>query len=197
MPHNVEDVIADVEDLKGDLRSETRRKARTAMRGVQTSALGYVAMDAEWRGNLRASIHSHGVQVDDRPDGFEVSVGTDKQIAPYGPFIEFGTGSRAETTGDMSRKFPTWQPGDSVPVGYPYEAPGMSRELVAGIIEWVKTKPITPNDPADTPTETGAKIAATIANEGTRAHPFLRPAWFKHEPYIRADIVAGVRRACR
>lgn len=195
-PHNIEDVIKDVEEVKNDLQVHLHEKLRDEMRRMLQTAITHVEKDADWKGNLTRSLRSHGVDSEWRSRAeWQYSIGTDEKIAPYGPFVEFGTGSKSDNP--ASGSYQSIRPPHDYPAGYPYEAPAMSPALVANIIEWVKTKPITPKqgDPSDE--ELGARIAAEIVEKGTHAHPFLRPAWYKHRLQIRQQARSAVKKAFR
>lgn len=72
----------------------------------------------------------------------------------------------------------------------------MSPGMVANIVEWVETKPVIPSEDI-TQRELGYRIAAAIANKGTYAHPFLRPAWFHNELAVRQAARNALRKATR
>lgn len=194
MPSNIDDVIADVEQAKDDLHDNIERAGRSSMGSVLFSAMGYVEADASWRGNLRKSL---SLSVDDRGSELSFSVHTDPAIAPYAPFVEFGTGTH---TNQITPRAPSVYPvewpdeGSAVPVGFPYDSPAMGPNLVQSIIDWVKTKPITPE--ADmSERQLGFVLAAQIVEEGTYAHPFLRPAWFDNELIVKSAIKTAIRKA--
>lgn len=198
MPSNVNQVISDIEDVKHDLKRNIPTHVSAAMEKLLGTAIMHIEEDANWRGNLASSVRSHGVDVEPTGDGsYEVTVGTDSDIAPYAPFIEFGTGSRSEQSGPGAVRFPPFGRGDAVPVGYPYDSPTMSEGLVAEIIEWVESKPIVPKEDDMSQKELGSVIAASIAKKGTYAHPFLRPAWFKHKLNIKRAARKAVKKSFR
>lgn len=195
MPSNVEDVIGDIEDVKDDLHDNIENAGRASMGRVLFDALGYIQKDAEWRGLLRKSM---SLSVDDRGEELVFNVHTDADTAPYAPFVEFGTGSHTnQLSGASASTYPAEWPdtGSAVPIGFPYSAPEMGPGLVASIIEWVETKPILPEKEDMTQQELGAVIAAQIANEGTYAHPFIRPAWFDNELIVKQSMKVAVRKA--
>lgn len=199
MPSNVNSVIGDIEDVKSDLKRKVPTHIAAAMEELLGTAITHVAKDARWKGNLTASLRAHGVQVTPEGDGrYEITVGTDADIAPYAPFIEFGTGSRSEKSGPGSQRFPTWGVGDSAPAGYPYDAPNVNPEtLYHDILEWVETKPITPKEDGDSEEDVAMKIASVIVEKGTFAHPFLRPAWFKHRMQVKKAARKAVKKSFR
>lgn len=191
MPHNVDEVMNDIESASAEIHSNIQETLNEEMAKLRFVAMGHVQEDAHWKGNLQSSIDSDvKVFSTGRIKG---TVGTDAEKAPYAPFVEFGTGSRSNDPG------PTSIHSDKLnnpPAGYPYESPDfVTEDLVDGIVNWVKTKPITPDDPTDTPRELGEKIAATIVEKGTYAHPFLRPAWYKRRLHIKRGLEDAVEDA--
>lgn len=191
MPSNIEDVISDVDDVQDDLHTQLRRKVAAAMRVLEADARTYIARDASWKGHLGRSLST---DVERRPEGAKITVSAGGPEAPYVPFVEFGTGNRTERT---------WKGSSNLaldplayPPGFPYSAPDISPGMVANIIEWVETKPVVPQDDIS-PRELGYRIAATIAEEGTYAHPFLRPAWFHNELQIKQAARNALSKATR
>lgn len=196
MPHNVDSVIADIEDLKDDLHDNMESAAKSSMRAVLTAAKVNVEDDADWNGNLRRALT---LEARDEGGSIVVSVHTDADIAPYAPFVEFGTGSRRLTTApqaDSEQIPPDFDAATSAPPDFPYKAPSMGPGLVANIVEWVETKPIVPEGDL-TDKELGFQIAARIAEQGTYAHPFLTPAWFENEPLVKQSMKNAVWRTFR
>lgn len=179
MPSNIDSVINDIDDVKDDLRTVFRRKLRASMTALKAEVYQNIDDDADYSGNLKRSL---SLDVERTPDGPKLTIGTNAAIAPYAPFVEFGTGSRTEQT--FGASLPTYEP-DSYPPNFPYESPAMSEGLVRNIVEWVQEKPVIPRDDSMTQKDLGFAIAATIVNKGTYAHPFMRPAWFQHELEIR------------
>lgn len=189
MPSNVDAVIADIEDTKEDLENYLRHEVRTAMEVVETDARILIESDADWQGNLARSLSTDSSFEDGR---ISVSVSTGTGLAPYAPFVEFGTGSRTE---QHARVFRGTTP-ERYPPGFPYKAPDMSPGMIASIVEWVETKPIIPRNDI-TEKQLGYQIAATIAKKGTYAHPFMRPAWFQNELQVRQAARNAIRKAVR
>lgn len=192
LDHNIGQVRRDIQDVKDDIRSDIPTAIVAAMQTLKSDMIASVKYDSDWRGNLVRSIQSHGVDVTPTGNGeYEISVGTDASIAPYAPFVEFGTGKRS---GQHARAMPTSV--DEYPEGYPFDPPPMHPDLVDEIIEWVKTKPVIPKEDMSQE-ELGFTIAATIVEKGTYAHPFLRPAWFRNELQIKKAARNAVRKAVR
>lgn len=191
MPHNVEDVIGDIESVKDDLHDRIENDLERVMNNVLLAAKTNVESDADYTGNLTKSLR---ITTEDRGTEIEVSVGTDAGIAPYAPFVEFGMGGRTNRVSPKAPSVPapaTSVPGFNAPPSYPFDAPDLSGDLVADIIDWVDDKPVH-SDQFDEPEELGKVIAATMAEEGVYAHPFLRPAWFKHEETVKKSLKVSV-----
>lgn len=192
MPSNIEDVINDIQQVKRDLEEQIFAKLRPAMQKVLDTAIGHVDDDADWRGNLATSIRSHGVETE-LTNNYEIkfTIGTDSDIAPYAPFVEFGTGKRTEKAGPGSVRPQT---PDRYPAGYPYSSPNVDPNKIVGeILEWVRTKPIVPEKEGEW--DTAMAIAQSIVEFGTYAHPFMRPAWFKHKLRVRRAARNAVKEA--
>lgn len=197
MPHNAEQVISDIEDVKDDLHDNVESTGRARMTQLKFDAETNVSKDADWRGNLLKSLYRRSR---DRGSSLEFEVGTNPQIAPYAPFVEFGTGRRTlritPRAGSREPRLP-----EEPPTGYPFSSPTIKtsqgfEEFAASIIEWVETKPIIPEEDI-TQEALGYKIAATIIEEGTYAHPFLQPAWFDNEQRIKRGFHFAVKNAFR
>lgn len=191
MPSNVESVINSIDEVGDDLRTYMRRNIAAAMRVLQADARTNIAQDARWKGNLSASLD---LDVQAGPDGPRIVVSAGGPMAPYAPFVEFGTGSRTERTWKGASNLnvdPT-----AYPPNFPYSAPSMGPGMVANIIEWVRTKPVIPSDEM-TQEELGHRIAASIAEKGTYAHPFMRPAWFHNELQVRQAARNALSKAVR
>ena len=193
MPSNVQTVINDVGDVKDDLRDQMRRKVHGAMRVLEADARTYIEQDADWRGNLARSLST---DVERRPDGPVITVSVGGAQAPYAPFVEFGTGDRTEQTSGRAPSSGLLMEPDAYPANFPYDSPDLSPGMVASIVEWVETKPIVPDNDI-TEQELGYRIAATIANNGTYAHPFMRPAWFHNELRVKQAAHNALRKATR
>lgn len=196
MPSNIGDVIGDVEDVKNDLEQNILTKMHDAMRELLDTALHHVDEDSDWTGGLKASIRRHGVNTEwSDDDTIKFTVGTDKNIAPYAPLVEFGTGERGKSGRSAPGAISAGKP-DSYPAGYPYDSPDVEPEkLVGAIYEWVETKPVTPEKA--TMWDTAMAITRAIIAVGTYAHPFLRPAWFKNKLKLKRAARKAVRKSFR
>lgn len=194
MPSNIEDVIGDIEDVKRDLRQNVLHDMRDAMSDLLDTAVTQVKQDSDWTGNLRNSLRAHGVDVEwGDDDHIEFTVGTDENIAPYAPIVEFGSGARTEGRGPGAVKP---QRPDQYPADFPYEAPDVEPSKLVGVIhEWVETKPINPQKGDNW--STAMAITKAIIEKGTYAHPFLRPAWFKHKLKVKRSARTAVKKSFR
>lgn len=194
MSHNVEDVIGDIEDVKNDLNVNVFEQMRKEMQALLETAIAHVEEDADWTGNLVRSLQKDGVKTDIPTwEVYEFTIGTDANIAPYAPLVEFGTGARTDKPGPGSMR--PRRP-DQYPAGYPYESPDVDPEKLVGMVyEWIETKPV--QGQKATQWETAMAIAKTIVSVGTYAHPFLRPAWFKHRLQLKRTAREAVKDAFR
>jgi hypothetical protein len=207
--HNVGSVIASVEDIENDLRSELRKRVGAAMDILQSDVRNYVLDDPNTTTNLLRAIKQ-----DESTSRTELgwSVYADLDSAAYAAIVEYGSGSRTNIPFSRGNRLPPAWPsiGSSVPVGFPYESPDMDYNeenppntqgypdfygFVKGIEEWMRTKPVSPM--------TGdyfisaAFIAEAIIERGNYAHPYLRPAWFQNELLIKRAGKNAVRNAVR
>lgn len=192
LSHNIDAVKRDIEDVIDELH-DVHRAVRGVMDLVRSEARSLVAADADWKGRLRKSIKLDTDSISSTED--RVRVYADSDIASWAPFVEFGTGSRTGETDGSSARFYSESRLDGQPIGYPFDSPdGPSSNLVGPILEWVQTKPIISSQPAIV---VARKIAKTIVDVGTYAHPFLRPAWFQQERQIKRAAKQAVKDAVR
>lgn len=204
LDHNVSDVVSDIDDVKRDLR-KTHRAVRRVMDTVAEDARAYIRADADYTGQLRRSI---GVQSRPQSAGHQqISVVTDAETAPYAALVEFGSGVRTNESSDDSVSAPM---PETPPPGVPYETPDIDYNesnplnmrgyptfygFVKHIEEWMENKPVAPK--LGDMTTSAAFIARTIIEKGQYAHPFLRPAWFHNELWVKRAARNAVRKAVR
>jgi len=100
---------------------------------------------------------------------------TSVEAAPWGRYVEYGTGSRAHR--------------DTQPNHRQYKAPGPKPPLQP-ILAWVVEKNITPTA-YDTQYGLAIAIQETIGQMGQFPHPFMRPVWFDQSRGYRAVIDAN------
>lgn len=194
--HNADDVIADVQKVKTELH-DVFDVVMDVMKRVAADARVFVLEDAEDQGDLRRSIGTFERAVS--KNRREIGVQTDASIAPHAALIEFGTGARTEMSFAGSVQT---APSESVPPGYPFETPDIAEGtaafsmFVSHLGDWMERKGIEPRK-YDSIRAAATAIAKTIIDVGQYAHPFLRPAWFKHEIRLMRDVKRAVRRAAR
>lgn len=204
---NADSVISDIEDVKGDIRHEFRKRVGAAMRVLWADARQYVLNDPHHTGDLFQSIRN-----DSDTGGRKLSfrVFADMRRAEHAAIVEFGSGSRSNVPYDTSAMVPPDGPGSARPIGYPFEAPDIDYNednplntsnsptfygFVKHIEEWMRTKPVTPL--TGDYFASAALIASTIIERGTYAHPYLRPAWFDNELAVKRAARNALRNAVR
>ena len=106
--------------------------------------------------------------------------------APHAAYVEYGTGAR--------------QSGS--PNGQRFRAPSVPPTM--SILRWVRLKGVQPRSPVyinddGTTDELGLAhaIAQSIAQHGSHAHPYARPAWHENREDIKRSHKQGVKRALR
>lgn len=168
------DLQKKLQRLESDLADEVADAAREGAAEIAASAKSNVqAQNAVWRQNLFNSIF-----VTEQPGPAHATYHIEVDV-PYAGFVEFGTGSRRDPT---------------APPRFTYGSPEHTPELTREIAEWVATKPMFFG-----PRTEGVAwaIAKTIANKGTHAHPFLRPAWFQGEPLLLQNVRLAFKKEVR
>lgn len=177
--HNIGDVVEDVGDVKDDIRSEFKKKIGGEMNALMGTIRQNIFDDPRASGELLASTEYDS---EDHGDNILFVVTAGGPNAPYAKVVEFGSGDRTEVPWVQSEKVgePTFYPVD-----FPFDAPDIQN--ISGfafyIEEWMKEKGMVPD--YDTYRASALAIAKTIDDRGTYAHPFMRPAWFTHEPFVR------------
>lgn len=162
--------LNNMQDMEDDAASEVREhSAKAAVEAKKEVAEG----NNIWTMNLWRSIYYTEKPT---PKGTRFEVLAD---APYARFVEFGTGSRWGTGG--------YSVPDTIDH---YSSPPLTGGLINDIRSWVFTKPyfVGPRSEA-----MAQAIAHSIAEHGTHAHPFMRPAWFRTKPFMLADVEKAVR----
>jgi len=80
-------------------------------------------------------------------------------------------------------------------IGSQYKAPDPMPPF-APILTWVLEKQITPrSDAIDSQYELAEAIQFAIGNQGTDAHPFVRPAWFRGKRLVTQKAADGMKYA--
>jgi hypothetical protein len=206
---NIDDVIDSVDDVKDDIPYEFRKRVGAAMEALRMRAEMYVLKDANYTGDLLQALDSYERPTSD--GGITFAVGVDMEQAPHAAVTEFGSGSRTNEAwrGSASHGM-TPDAGSAVPLDFPFEAPDIpynkSNEYdisgyskFAGFVNyiqrWMEGKGIAPES-GDTFISAVA-ISVTIIENGNYAHPYLRPAWFDTELYVKRAARNAVRNATR
>lgn len=159
-----------IEKKKRRMRSKVDSAMETSANRMQTRAKrNVVGSDAVWTTQLYRSLDTS------RHGWAHYSVGT---TLPYAAYVEFGTGSK--NVADEPQ--------------FQFEAPEYSDGLQSAIIEWVMTKP---NFRGERSFDTAFKIARSISNEGTKAQPYLGPAYTAEKRRIMGRVRSAVRRGLR
>lgn len=191
MSHNISSVISDIDDVKDDLRHETRKRVGAAMRVLWADAKQYVLNDPHTTGQLFSALKRDD---DTTGEELEFSVYTDPAIAPYAAIVEFGSGTRSDVAW---RGAPNAAPPDEYPAGYPFSSPDIDN--ISGfayyIEQWMREKGVTPK--YGSYRASALAIAKVIDQRGNYAHPYMRPAWFDNELQVKKAARNAVRNAVR
>lgn len=178
-----------VRDMRDDLDSEVKDAVGDAVdkmeRGVQAQV---VQADAVWTTNLYRSIYQTDFTM---PFGhrFKIYAGAD-----YAPYVEFGTGTKGPRTDDQPTRTLGIARGN---FGTPrFDSPSEDEfsTVFGNIMQWVMTKP---GFAGARHGGTAAAITEEIIENGTAAHPFMRPAYFNHKHAVTGYASAAVERAIR
>lgn len=189
--HNIESVISDIDDVKDDLRHEVRKRVGAAMATLQADVAAYVLNDPHVTGQLFSAIKGENNTAGEE---LEFKVYTDPKIAPYAAIVEFGSGSRSDVAW---RGAPNAGPPDTYPLGFPFSAPNINNlsGFAYYIEQWMRAKGVTPK--YESYRASSLAIAKVIDQRGNYAHPYMRPAWFDNELYIRKAAESAVKNAVR
>jgi len=177
--HNINSVISDVDDVQDDVRSELRKRVGGAMRVMYEDARSYIIQDPNARGRLL-----NNLSLDERNLVFSINTSLD-----YAPIVEFGSGSKTNEEYQYGNRIPPEWPSEasSLPVQMPFDEPDIPKNrshpkfnaFVSHIVDWMKEKGVLP--------QTGdlyfsaTLIAEEIIENGSFAHPFLRPAYYDNQ----------------
>lgn len=203
---NIDDVIADVDNVKDDIIKEMKRRVGRAVSMLERRARSYVRKDAHYTGSLHRSINTRERLGGE--DHLVFNVHTDPERAPYAAIVEFGSGSTYE---EFSESAYGGAPSTfETPPSYPFETPdiaynkddpydttgyGSFAGFVGHLEEWMKKKGITPKSGDYFTSAVG--VAVQIIEQGSLAHPFMRPAWFDSELKIRKAARNALKNAVR
>ena len=83
----ISDVLKKLDTLSKDIQQDIKDEVNTSALNIQKSAKRLAPIDL---GKLRASIYLK--ETDLSTGGYLFTVGANRKIAPYAPYIEFGTG---------------------------------------------------------------------------------------------------------
>lgn len=157
-----------VDSELGDVMSDTARAAKRNLTANNSVAKGTL------RRHTRHLPNAPLVDV----NGYATHVV--RAMAPYAAYVEYGTGLRQGSGSPIS--------------GAQFKAP--SNPPVQQIRMWMIEKGIAPRE-YDTVYGAAIAIAEDIADYGTRAHPFMRPAWKENRRALSLAHSRGVKRALR
>jgi hypothetical protein len=200
---NVEDVIEDIENEVIDELKRLNPVVESVLDMVRSDAKRYVKQDADYSGNLRSSIRTWSTDFGREGDKRH-RVGVKSKAAKYAAIVELGTGNHTLQTTDKapSQSVPNRQM-DEPPADFPFSAPTINPDpsnptfmgFVGYIEQWMRRKGITPEKGSYH--ASAMAISYSIIENGTYAHPFLRPAWFERELELRQLAQQVVRDATR
>lgn len=183
MPSDINRLIKKLEQLPEEIEKTGTESIKDGLKTVEGRAKRNLRTnDTNWNKDIKRSMgvvpYTSGSYT-----GFSLVT-----TANHAPYVEFGTGSYFGTS-----SYPLPSDIDH------YDAPGyVSEELVENIEDWIKTKPVTPRY-YSTISDLANAIAHTIAELGTQAQPFIRPAWYGYRDRllknVRNDIKRDVRRS--
>lgn len=170
MPSDIQRLTQQLEQLPEEIEDSGRDQIETELGDVKGRARRNLrAHDTNWNKDIYRSM-----SVVDTETGHSLVT-----AAPHAAYTEYGTGAYFGTSA-----YPV--PSDTEP----YDAPGaVTEELIDSIGEWVDTKPVIP-EYYETQEQVTQAIAHTIAELGTQAHPYLRPAWYGH----RQELIDAIER---
>lgn len=172
--HGMKSLRGKVRNIRRNLGDEVQDAVQSGARQTAGEAKRNVAQhNTVWRGNLFRSIDTERSTV---PNGVRYRIVAD---VPYAAFVEFGTGAR----GDID-----------APPRFQFGSPPLTEDLVDEIVEWVMTKPVFFGPRTEA---VAFAIATKISEEGTHAHPYMRPAWFRMKPQIVQSAGYAARKVVR
>jgi len=197
MPSNIDSVIDDVGDVKDDITNESRKKVGLEMQNMAGDIRQTIANDPLYTGALYDSVEIDTPLPNTVDMQFTVRAGGPR--AAHGTVVEFGSGDKSERPFSASEKVPpqwSFSSTSEYPRQFPYSAPNISPDALAvEIKQWMERKGIVPQK--DTLSASASAIASTIVNDGTYAHPFMRPAYYRHELQLIRAARNAIRSATR
>lgn len=197
MPSNIDSVIDDVEDVGDELQSQLRRKVGVGVERMGGDVRANISDDPLFKGNLYGSVRVQSPIGGGKRMQWSVIVGGSK--APHAGVVEFGSGKKSDVTFINSNPIPIrWYQSETAqyPSEYQYDAPDIDKGFLASKIRrWMAVKGIPPK--MDTLSASASAIASEIIENGTYAHPYLRPAFYQNELKILQNARNAVRRSTR
>lgn len=148
--------------LEKRLVDDVADEAENFLQGVQVNAsINVNENGSEASGELLELLRAQDPTRVETDDGYELSI----SLPPEYNYLEYGTGERGGLT-------------DGARGGQKYfEAP--DQPPINAIKEWIKTKGVEPRYRDLSDHQLAYAIATKITQVGTKAHPFLRPAFYE------------------
>lgn len=175
------DVAEQVGDLRDELADQTDEAVEDGMQRVTNEARSQLYLNDSVARGVTVSQLRTTEQTPERPD----TIGRYATVAPpYAAYVEYGTG-RSRQRGVVNE--------------FRYKAPD-PKPPFGPIYEWVVAKNIQPrSDEIETQTELAVAIQESIGDNGTRPHPFMRPAWASTGGKVNvvSETTQAIRRATR
>lgn len=170
MPTDFSIAAEKVRDLKDDLKDGIEESTEDAMGEMRQEVVLTLARN----GSVARPELSTDVRENRKPDPNAITRRA-VHVPNWAKYVEYGTGLKGEG------KFVS-------PSNPPYQA----------IREWAYAKPIVP-EKYDSIDAASAAIAQSIADQGTEAHPFLRPTWHGERGYLNVifEIRSEIRKILR
>lgn len=181
-----------VRKLERDIKTGVDAQIGTVMKRMEQDAQRNVLDDNTFmRGTLVKSISHHNVRTSEmtigglrsrrEPAYAQHIVRAD---APHAPYVEYGTGVR--------------QRGGPNSNSVQFKSPSMAP--TSAIYEWMQLKGVRPRvevEGGDSQLFAAHRIAERIKRLGSRAHPFMRPAWHANRASLSNAHARGVQKALR
>lgn len=191
MPSNIDDVIDSVDDAADAFERKMKDTAIDSTSRVKDDARDNLRQDAGWTGRTSMALNTSFEQFS--RGKFQSSAWVNRNTAPYARVAEMGSGDKTLEEWEGSK--PAAKP-DNMPAGFPYDEPTFSEQLVDSLEDWIETKPIlTEEEPRELAIALGLQMSGNIPDEedGTFAHPFMRPAWQENVELIKSDFEYAIR----
>lgn len=210
---NIESVIDSVDDVKDDIPKQLQKRLDRAMRVLWADVKQYILDDPNASGRLFNEL-DRDQEIGDEMLRFTVY--TDPVTTKYAAITEFGSG-QPKSGMPWPGGNPARGPPDKYPPKYPFDSPSVdypdsNGEIIRAwnrnsgrydtffalsrIIEsWMRWKGIVSH--IGDRSISAMFITREIIQNGTYAHPYMRPAWFDNELNIKKAVINGVKAAAR